>query len=147
MVVFLGVGSVLGRSLEQSEIKRELETSLVWIVTKSTSKIHGVLCEMRWWPPSVLDKRNQIPCLLLQNGPDWLFPFLSLVCPVHLEVFLLWLCIRSLEHNTNLMSWLTCCLVVKKDQWVSIKLSIENNPAVEQGWFPFSLNWNIGCVC
>lgn len=81
MVVFLGVGSMLGKSLEQTEIKRELETRLVWTVTKSTNGTHGVSCEICWWPLSLLDKRNQIPCLFYKMDLIDSFPFLPLVCP------------------------------------------------------------------
>lgn len=67
------------------EIKRGLETRLVWTVTKSTNKTQGVLCEIRWWPVSLLDKRNRVPCLFYKMGLMDSSPFLPLVCPCSLR--------------------------------------------------------------
>lgn len=46
LAVFLGATASLGKSLEQTRFQRELETRLVWMMTKSTNKTRGVLCEI-----------------------------------------------------------------------------------------------------
>lgn len=69
---FLGVGSVLGKSLEPEKSRENWKPG--WFEWWPKAQIK---CEIHSWPLSLLDKRNQIPCLLLQNGPDWPFPFLA----------------------------------------------------------------------
>lgn len=135
---------MLGKSLEQTKFKRELETRLVWMLTKSTNKTCGVLCEIRWWSLSLLCERNKIPCSLLQNRADQPFLFPASSLSRSLRSSFVYCCLYLFPvvvaagrlHNAKLMSWLTCCLVVRKDQWLNIWVSIEKSPMLNKGVFP-----------
>lgn len=138
----INVGQVFGIHWE---IKRELETRLVWTVTKSTIKPEMFYVKYADGLYHSWIKMNQIPCLLLQNGPDWSFPLLvpGLSCSLRSSfyycfVFAPWSVIQN---------WCPDWLSAGWSGKMNIKVSVENTPALEQGWFPFSLNWNIQFVC